>query len=169
MTRFFRRLALAAALLALLGEPAFCANAADLKPFVRGSWKEILAAHNGRPTIIHFWGLACIPCRRELPKWGELINAAPDLPLVTINADIVEDDPEAVAAFLEKSRLGGAENWIFADGFAERLRFEIDPTWQGEVPITLLIGRDGALRKIEGAAEMGEVKAWLEEAEHASP
>ena len=40
-----------------------------------------------------------------------------------------------------EGRAGAAENWLFSDGFVERLRFEIDPAWQGEIPRTLLIAR----------------------------
>ena len=31
----------------------------EVKPFVRGTWKSILAAHAGQPTIAHFWGATC--------------------------------------------------------------------------------------------------------------
>ena len=54
-----------------------------------------------------------------------------------------------------------AENWIFNDGFVERLRFEIDPAWQGDIPRTLLIARDGTVTTIEGSAEMPELEKWL--------
>ncbi len=63
---------------------------------------------------------------------------------------------------LEKAGLGTAENWLFSDGFVERLRFEIDPAWQGEIPRTLLIARDGTVTTIEGSAEIPTSKnGWL--------
>jgi hypothetical protein len=58
--------------------------------------------------------------------------------------------------------LSGAENWIFADDFVERLRFEIDPRWHGEIPTTLLITGDGKTTTIEGAADPAQVRAWLD-------
>jgi hypothetical protein len=61
---------------------------------------------------------------------------------------------------LQRSGLSSAENWIFSDGFAERLRFEIDPAWQGDIPRTLLIARDGAITTIEGSAEMADLEKW---------
>lgn len=39
------------------------ANAGELKSFVRGSWRSILAAHSGNAFIVHFWGLTL----RSLP------------------------------------------------------------------------------------------------------
>jgi hypothetical protein len=62
---------------------------------------------------------------------------------------------------LDKSGLAKADNWIFDDGFVERLRYEIDPRWQGELPIIWLIGRDGARTRIEGVADLAKVREWL--------
>jgi thiol-disulfide isomerase/thioredoxin len=137
------------------------ARAGELKSFVRGSWQSILAAHSGSAFIVHFWGLTCGPCRAELPVWGKLFADKPDLPLVTVDADMVLDAPGAVEDFLAKSGLQNAENWIFDDNFVERLRYEVDPKWQGEIPVTLLIGRNGSIGKIEGSAKISEISAWL--------
>jgi hypothetical protein len=67
-----------------------------------------------------------------------------------------------VAAELAKTGIAGAENWIFADDFVERLRFEINPQWRGQIPITLLVAGDGKTTKIEGAADPAEVRSWLD-------
>ena len=64
---------------------------------------------------------------------------------------------------LQKAGLGSAENWIFDDGFVERLRFEIDPAWQGDIPRTMLIAGDGSITAIEGSADMGELTKWVKE------
>ena len=44
----------------------------ELRPFVRGSWQEVLRSHKGRPTLVHFWGVTCGPCKVELPLLGKL-------------------------------------------------------------------------------------------------
>ena len=38
---------------------------------------------------------------------------------------------------------------------------KIDPKWQGEIPVTLLIGADSSIRWIEGSAKLPEVSTWL--------
>jgi thiol-disulfide isomerase/thioredoxin len=134
----------------------------DLRPFKRGSWQQIRRTHEGQPIVVHFWGLTCGPCRVEMPKWGRLLEERPDLKLIAIDADLVPNAAELVTAELAKTGLAGAENWIFADDFVERLRFEINPRWRGEIPITLLIASDGKTKTIEGAADPGEVRAWLD-------
>ncbi len=69
-----------------------------------------------------------------------------------ISADLVPNLDGPTRAMLEKAGLASAENWIFSDGFVERLRFEIDPAWQGDIPRTLLVARDGTVITIEGSA-----------------
>jgi thiol-disulfide isomerase/thioredoxin len=132
----------------------------QLKPFERGSWQQLLRSHRGHPTLVQFWGVTCGPCKVELPLLGEFMKGHPAIDVVTVSADLVPDLPGATRSMLQKSGLSAAENWIFSDGFAERLRFEIDPTWQGDIPRTMLISREGALTTIEGSAEIAELEKW---------
>jgi len=153
--------ALVSAAMALAASPGSSAQP-QVHEFVRGSWKEIRQAHAGRPIVVHFWGVTCGPCRVEMPLLGKLLKERRDLDLVTVNADLVPDEPAAVSAMLAESGLASAENWMFNDAFVERLRFEIDPQWQGDIPLTLLIGRDGAIKTIEGSVDPDAVRAWLD-------
>jgi thiol-disulfide isomerase/thioredoxin len=134
----------------------------ELRAFVRGRWQAILEAHRGQPTIVHFWGVTCGPCRLEMPQWGRLLREHPGLLLVVIDADPVPNAPDAVSAVLTETGLAGAESWMFADGFLERLRYEVDREWHGEIPRTMLIARDGTISTIEGSANMEAVRAWLD-------
>jgi thiol-disulfide isomerase/thioredoxin len=135
----------------------------QLKSFGRGSWQDVLHSHAGHPTIVHFWGVTCGPCKVELPLLGEFMKGHPAIDVVTISADLVPDLPGATRSMLEKANLSSAENWIFSDGFVERLRFEIDPGWQGDIPRTMLISREGAITTIEGSAEMADVERWSDQ------
>ena len=132
----------------------------ELKPFVRGSWQQMLRSHAGRPTLVHFWGVTCGPCKVELPLLGKFMKDNAEVDVVMISADLVPNLPGAARAMLEKAGLSSAENWLFNDGFVERLRFEIDPAWQGEIPRTLLIARDGTVTTIEGSAEIPDLEKW---------
>jgi len=147
-------------IVSLVAAPA-AETPSKLKPFVRGSWQEMLRSHAGRPTLVHFWGVTCGPCKVELPLLGQFMKDHSELAVVTISADLVPNLPGAARAMLEKAGLGSAENWIFNDGFVERLRFEIDPAWQGDIPRTLLIARDGTVTTIEGSAEIPDLEKWL--------
>ncbi|MGJ5205285.1 TlpA family protein disulfide reductase [Bradyrhizobium sp. HKCCYLR20261] len=135
----------------------------SLKPFERGSWREVLRSHAGRPTLIHFWGVTCGPCKIELPQLGKFMADHPEIDVVTVSADLVPNLDAATQAMLDKAGLAAAENFIFNDGYAERLRFEIDPSWQGEIPRTILVSRDGAMSTIEGSAEISDLDKWWSE------
>ena len=150
-------------LAALLGAVSFAAaEAADPQSFERGTWAKLREAHAGQPTVIHFWGMTCAPCLVELPHWAALQAERPDLRLVLIAADPVPQDPERVAATLVKAGLGRTENWSFTDRFYERLRYEIDPAWAGELPRTVMIDRDGKVTVLPGVADLGQVRQWLD-------
>jgi hypothetical protein len=46
--------------------------------------------------------------------------------------------------------LQNTEAWVFADSFVERLRFEVDKQWQGELPRTYLFSDDGEAEAVSG-------------------
>ncbi|MCC8940658.1 TlpA family protein disulfide reductase [Bradyrhizobium sp. Arg68] len=156
-----RHLLAALVLIAALPSAA-AAEQGALKPFERGSWQKLLRAHAGHPTLVHFWGVTCGPCKVELPELGRFMKDRPGIDVVTISADLVPNLPEATRAMLDRAGLASAENWIFGDGFAERLRFEIDPAWQGDIPRTMLVARDGTVTTIEGSAEIADLNKWSE-------
>jgi thiol-disulfide isomerase/thioredoxin len=114
-----KSLAFALLLLALPPWPFDVAAANELRRFVRGSWQDIRKAHEGKPTVVHFWGVTCGPCQVEMPNWGRLLAERPDLNLVVINADLVPNEPASVTAMLAETGLAAAENWTFGDGFVE--------------------------------------------------
>ena len=154
------RLLAAIFLLASLAAAPAAETPSELKPFVRGSWQQMLRSHAGRPTLVHFWGVTCGPCKVELPLLGQFAKDHPGIDVVTISADLVPNLPAATQSMLDKAGLSSTENFIFNDGFVERLRFEIDPAWQGDIPRTMLISRDGTITTIEGSAEMADLEKW---------
>lgn len=154
-----RRSILAALLTALV---AFHAAAAEPRAFERGSWAKLRAGHAGQPTVVHFWGLTCGPCLVELPHWGKLLAERPDLRLVLIAADPLPQDPERVSDMLKGAGLDRSESWSFTDRFYERLRYEIDPAWAGELPRTALIDAEGKTTVLPGVADLTRVRAWLD-------
>ena len=151
---------LAALAMVLLPLPASADDSA-LHPFVRGSWKTLTAAHAGQPMVVHFWGLTCGPCLEELPNWTAELKKRPDLKLVLVDSSPFGDEPAEVKTALTKAGLARQENWLFADSFEERLRFEIDPKWRGEMPYTLLIGHDGKVEKVSGLMDFKKLDGWL--------
>lgn len=152
-----QRLCLALILLSALILPA---AAQELKPFVGGSFKEITAARQGRPFILGMWSLTCTHCRAELALLSSLLKKYPDLDLVLVATDTPEEG-EAISTRLRQSGLGGAQAWVFADPFVERLRFEIDPKWHGELPRTYLYDPSHKALAFSGKPDPQQLAQWL--------
>jgi len=98
-----------------------------------------------------------------MPEWGKLVRQRSDLNLVVIDADLIPNQVDDAAAMLAKTGLSGAENGFSTILSRPRLRFEIDPRWQGEIPRTMLIRRDGKITIIEGVADPAQVRTWLDQ------
>ena len=148
-----------ALLAALLAAPIW-AQAADPRPFDAASPRAIDAAHAGKPYVLVLWSLYCEPCRDEMAQWGPLKKKHPGVAFVLVSTDLAEDRA-AVAAFLERHELGGVESWMFADEFAERVRYAIDPAWRGELPRTYLFDAGHRRTAHSGRLDAKALDAWL--------
>jgi thiol-disulfide isomerase/thioredoxin len=138
------------------------AMAGEQRPFVRGSWQDLRQEHAGHDVVVHFWGITCGPCLAELPRWAQFMRERPELDVVMVAVDPVIVDAGTITAALSKAGLEAPESWMFADPFSERLAFEVDPRWAGELPYTLLIRRDGLVKASLGAADFSELRNWAD-------
>ena len=122
------------------------ADLASLKPYQAGDWKSITKTANSAPVVVHFWGVTCPACVKEMPQWGQFLKSNPNARVVFIQVDDVSTD--SMQKMLNKAGLEQANNYYVAAPFDERLRYEIDPKWHGETPTTIIIDKNGkATRK----------------------
>ena len=77
-----------------------------------------------------------------------------------MNADPDNDRPRAQSR-IDKAGLSSLVQYGFADDFVERLYFEADKSWRGELPFTALIGADGALVTVTGTIDDPLIADWL--------
>lgn len=154
-----RILAVLALVPMLVSQPA---PAAEQRPFLRGSWRELRHEHGDRNVVVHFWGLTCGACLAELPHWARLIRERPELDVVMVAADPVVAEPSAITAAFSRAGLAAAESWMFADPFTERLAYEVDPRWAGKLPYTLLIRSDGTVKGSLGTADFSQLRDWAD-------
>jgi thiol-disulfide isomerase/thioredoxin len=152
-------MALALAVLALLA-PQGAALALEFKPYGRGAFAQLRKDHGGKPLIVHFWSVTCPPCLVELPEWAKLLREKRGVDVVFVNTD-QEDDRARAAMRIEKAGLSRAAHYAFAEEFAERLYFEVDKSWRGELPFTALVAPDGGLVTVTGAIDDPLIAGWL--------
>lgn len=143
----------------------FCgaiAFAGEIAPFSKDTWKEIRIRYKGKPVAVHFWGLTCAPCRAEMPEWGRFRASHPNAEIVLIHAERPPPAAAPIEEFLRNAGLESASSFAFADTFQQPLRYAVDPSWRGELPMTLLIAGDGSIETITGSADLARVAEWFE-------
>jgi thiol-disulfide isomerase/thioredoxin len=135
------------------------ANTGNLKPYQGGDWPALLKTAKDAPMAIHFWGVTCAPCVREMPQWGKFADRNPNASLIFIQVDDVS--PEMIQKMLVKANLGKAKNYYVNSVFDEQLRHEIDPQWRGETPITILIDKSGRVVRKTGPMNFSQLQSWF--------
>lgn len=135
------------------------ADTATLKPYQAGDWKSITKASNGAPLAVHFWGVTCPACVKEMPQWGQFLKKNPNTKVVFIQVDDVSQD--AIKKMLTKAGLDKANNYYVATPFDERLRYEIDPQWHGETPTTIMIDKVGKATRKTGGIDFQKLQSFM--------
>jgi thiol-disulfide isomerase/thioredoxin len=137
-------------------------EAGELKPFVEGSYASLLAARDNEPFLLVLWSTTCVPCRDEFRLIARVRNSEGNFPLVLISTDIVEDTAIA-EKLLARYDMGDFESWIFAQDNHARLRYEIDPSWYGEMPRSYFCDADHVCTGISGSLEYAQLLTWVRE------
>ncbi len=125
-------------------------NGDRLQPFEADTFQALKDRFEGEPFLVSLWSISCAPCLVELDMLGHLLEEQPDFPLVLISTDPIGQQREEAAYLLEDYGLDHIASWMFADTFAERLRFSIDPGWYGELPRTYLYDGSGSFHVHSG-------------------
>ena len=131
-----------------------------VRPFVVGTLAKIVAERQGKPFVLAFWSATCAHCPTELKALGEMRRKHPKLDIVLVAADTPDEAP-LTARLASKYGLGQVEQWVFADEMEERLRFEIDRGWHGELPRTHFYDREHRINVVSGVVPKPQLVAWV--------
>ena len=147
-------------LVAMLTFMSAAGAAESVRPFTLGSLAQVLDARAGKPFILVFWSLDCQYCPTELKMLGELKRSHPALDIVLIATDSVSDIPQLISR-AESYGVNKVEQWVFAEDMPERLRFEIDRRWYGEVPRTYFYDQQHQREARTGLINKKFFEDWL--------
>lgn len=128
--------------------------------FVSGTMQKIRAQYHGKPYVMVIWSMDCAYCFEELGELGSMLKRQPALPLVLLSADDISLADEA-GELLARAGLASVPGYMFADSFVERLRYEIDPLWHGELPRNYLVSANGERMAITGPLKPDRLDRWL--------
>lgn len=154
----------------MLSSNVFAASQLQTQPLLRGSYQKIIAAHAGKPFIVALWSVSCTHCGADLEIFERLAKKYAGFNLVLISTDSPEQEVNIVRmlhkynllpAATQKNRVGKIESWVFADSYTERLRFEIDPQWYGELPRTYFFDAKGKASAISGVLDEDKTEQWV--------
>ncbi|ABP33896.1 TlpA family protein disulfide reductase [Polynucleobacter asymbioticus] len=138
------------------------AGGETVKPYQKGDWKTLMKPYAGQTVIIHFWGVTCAPCAKEMPLWGKFLAQNKNANIVFIQVDDVSS--ESVIKMLNIANISSSASYTLATPFDDSLRYEIDPKWRGETPFTLLIDRNGKVIRKTGSLDFDKLKQWYSQA-----
>ena len=106
-----------------------------LKPFTSGSYQQLLVNNANNPFMLVVWSVDCSSCLKEMALLSDIQKNNPNIKMIMLATDELSAN-EQIEQILKQQQLDGIENWVFADENSQKLRFEIDPKWYGELPRT---------------------------------
>lgn len=104
-----------------------------LKPFVAGSFTQILEQRQQNTFALMFWSIDCPSCYKELEMLSNIEEKNLNADIVLVSTDITATNDE-LKSILVKYKLSKIELWRFSGDSDEQLRFEVDRSWYGELP-----------------------------------
>lgn len=150
---------LVVAALLLAQTAALCA---ELRPLDRGDVARLLSERRGRPVALTLWSIDCPHCKGTLRQLAALSKAHPRFDLLVINTDN-PGERQTIGTMLAAVGLGDRDTWVFGNEAPERLRYEIDRRWGGEMPRTYLYDIDHKTSTaISGTIGEAALASWLD-------
>ncbi|MGR9099727.1 MAG: TlpA family protein disulfide reductase [Gammaproteobacteria bacterium] len=117
--------------------------------FKQGSYQQLLKAHEGESFVLVVWSLTCSSCLKEMETLREIHAENKTINLVMLSVDDYAESEE-IGAVLAGNSMSDVESWIFTESNSQRLRYEIDPAWYGELPRTYFFSSDHQRKGVSG-------------------
>jgi peroxiredoxin len=119
------------------------AEPVSLAPADADALKALRKKESGKFRLVTFWATWCPPCIAEFHEFVTInrMYRHRDFEVVAVAVNRPEEEKD-VLAFLKKQQ-ASFKNLLFASADREKLIDAFDPSWQGEVPYTVLLAPDG--------------------------
>ena len=136
------------------------AEQTPLKLFVSGSYQQLLDSNANKPFVLVVWSITCSSCLKDMALLSKMHKSNPKINMVMLATDDTSATDD-INKILAKNELTDLENWIFADENPQKLRYEIDPKWYGELPRTYFLNKQHEREGISGVLSQQDYDAFF--------
>jgi len=133
---------------------------AEPAAFASGSYQQILASNANQPFMLVVWSINCSSCLKDMELLSSIHKNRPELKMIMLAAD-EPSATEQIQQILEKNQLSGIENWAYAEENTQKLQFEIDPKWYGELPRTYFFDKAHQRTGVSGVLSKEDYEAMF--------
>ena len=132
----------------------------DFMPFDMNTRKVIEKRYIDQPLIISFWSIDCPYCINDLKKLGRALSKNTNVKLITVCVDGKESAKKA-ERILSQANLPKHEQYQYAEVDEDRLRYNIDPSWYGELPRTYFYDAAHQVTPLSGKISNSFLDKWF--------
>lgn len=132
----------------------------DFMPFDMNTRKVIEKRYIDQPLIISFWSIDCPYCIDDLKKLGRALSKNTNVKLITVCVDGKESAKKA-ERILSQANLPKHEQYQYAEVDEDRLRYNIDPAWYGELPRTYFYDAAHQVTPLSGKISNSFLDKWF--------
>ena len=123
-----------------------------------------IAREKGHVVLVNFWATWCVPCRQEFPDFVRLEKTYRNrgLRVIGVSTDLAKDLPKvekflaaAPPDFPNYRKKSGGDDQDFIES--------VDAKWGGELPFTVLYGKDGGkVRALSGKQSYADLEKVIQ-------
>lgn len=118
----------------------------------------------GSIKVINFWATWCPPCVKELPIFEKINRENKNVRVLLVSMDYdLNPNPEKVKRFIDKKKLQ-APVALLTEKNPIAWIDQIDPSWNGSLPFTLIVNpKNGKRKTVEGELKEGQLEKLIAE------
>ena len=125
--------------------------------------EEVLKQPSAAPKVVNFWATWCGPCMKELPYFVQAQETYrnKNVKFIYVSLDFAKNSTKVQQTSAKKGLEG--ELFILRDN-PNTYVAKIDPEWQGQIPVTMVVLPDGSYRVHKAAFEnFEELKTFIDQ------